>query len=216
MRESNTQSVKRFTKVAISILGIILIVTGIISGSYALVLLPEGKLECISFFVISVIALVIGICICFLVKEVPRYLAKTREMSVEEKVIHNIKTYMKKRKSRIVTCSVFLVFMIAISMFIMSMGNKLTETLTPEHFRLLAVAKLMVVHYLFGIFTGFIAFMLIDEFAGFTRNKHMLTLNMWERIQELENEVKELKAPKQVDGQQISDMDGGDSTSGVE
>ena len=201
MRQSNTQFVKRIMKIAISILGILLIVTGIISGSYALVLLPEGKLECIPFFVISVIALIIGICICFLVKEVPRYMAKTREMSVEEKVIHNIKTYMKKRKSRIVTCSVFLVFMIAISMFIMSMGNKLTETLTPEHFRLLAAAKLMIVHYLFGLFTGFIAFMILDEFAGFTRNKHRLTVSMWERIQQLENEVEELKGHTKADDQ---------------
>jgi hypothetical protein len=41
--------------------------------------------------------------------------------------------------------------------------------------------------------------MLIDEFAGFSRNKHMLTVNMWERIQELEDEVKELKAGTRED-----------------
>jgi len=36
---------------------------------------------------------------------------------------------------------------------------------------------------------------------------------MWERIQQLEDEVKELKAGVQVDGQEIVDVDGGDSTS---
>lgn len=215
MRETNKQFVKLFTKITLSILGILLIVTGIISGSYALVLLSEGKLECIPFFVISVLALITGILICYLLKEVPRYMAETSKMSVEEKVIHNIKTYMKKGKSRIVTCSVFLVIMIVVSMWMMSMGNKLAETLTPEHHRLLAVTKLMIVHYLFGLFLGFIAFMLINEFAGFTRNKHRLTVNMWERIQELENEVKELKVSKHAEEQQIAGMDGGGSASGA-
>lgn len=200
MREKTTQFIKRIMKIAISILGILLIVAGIISGSYALVLLTEGKLGCIPFGVVSVIALITGICICYLLKEVPRYLDETREMSVEEKVIHNIKTYMKKRKSRIVTCSVFLVFMIAISIWIILMGNKLTERMTQEHIKLLVAAKLLVVHYLFGIFMGLIAFKILDEFAGFTRNKHKLTVNMWERIRELESEVKELKAGRQVDG----------------
>jgi len=184
------------------ILGILLIVTGIISGSYALVLLTEGRLGCIPFGVVSVIALMTGICICYLLKEVPRYMAETCEMSVEEKVIHNIKTYMKKRKNRVVTCSVFLVFMIAIQIWFMSLGNKLTETMTGDHIEVLVAAKLLVVHYLFGIFMGFIAFVILDEIAGFTRNKHKLTLNMWERIQELENEVKELKENGLLEGEQ--------------
>ena len=81
------------------------------------------------------------------------------------------------------------------------MGNKLARTMTPEHIRLLAATKLMICHYLFGLFMGLIVFMLIDEFAGFTRNKHRLTLNMWERIGELENEVKELKDCTQENNQ---------------
>ena len=199
MRQTNAQFVKRIMKIAISILGILLIVTGILSGSYALVLISEGKVECIPFGVISILSLITGILICYLMKAVPRYMAETSEMSVEEKVIHNIKTYMKKGKSRIVTCSIFLVFMIAVSIINMSLGNKLTERMTQEHLILLAAAKLLIVHYLFGILMGFIAFMLINEFAGFTKNKHKLTLNMWERIQKLENEVKELKAGTQED-----------------
>ena len=201
MREKNTQFAKSIIKIALLILGILLIVTGIISGSYALVLLTEGKLGCIPFGVVSVIALMTGICICYLLKEVPRYMAETREMSMEEKFIHNIKIYMKKRKNRIVTCSVFLVFMIAIQIWFMSLGNKLTETMTGEQIEVLVAAKLLVVHYLFGIFMGFIAFMILDEIAGFTRNKHKLTVNMLKRIQEHENEIKELKAGTQVDGQ---------------
>jgi hypothetical protein len=84
--------------------------------------------------------------------------------------------------------------MVATSIWMISKGNKLAETMTTEHIRLLYLVKLIVGLHLFALYTGFMIFMLIDEFAGFTRNKHKLTLNMWERIQELEKEVKELKA----------------------
>jgi len=73
----------------------------------------------------------------------------------------------------------------------------------------------MISLHLFALYTGFIIAMLIMEFAGVTKDKHRLTLNMWERIQGLEDEVKELKACTQVDEQQIADVDGGDSTSGA-
>ena len=209
------QSITQLWKIVIFCLGGVLVITGIYLARRGIQLLrTEGILsDCIA---VSVITLAAGICIFILAFKLPSYLAKTRKMSKEEKVIHNIKTYMKHRKSRIVTCSIFLVIMLAISILIMSMGNKLARTMTTEHIRLLVAAKLMVCHYLFGIFTGFLAFMLIDEFAGFTKNKHRLTLNMWERIQELENDVKELKACAQVDIQQISDVDGGDTASGAE
>jgi MFS family permease len=211
MRQSNTQFMKRILKIAIFILGVLLIITGIISGAYAFILLQEGKSEGMPFVVMSLLALIIGICICVLVKEVPRYLAKTRKMSREEKVIENIKIYMKKGKSRIATLSIFLVVMITTSIWFMSMWNKLTETMTPAQFRLLAAAKLMVYNFYFGLFTGFIVYMLINEFAGFTKNKHRLTLNMWERIRELEREVKDLKTGTQPDAEHVAEPESGES-----
>ena len=210
MRQSITLFMKSILRIAIFSLGGLLAITGIMSGSYALVKLPDGASKFMPFVVIAVFSLPGGISLCFLAIKLPHYLVKYRKMSKEERVIENIKTYMKKGKSRIATCTIFLVVMIATSMWIMSMGNKLAETMTPEHIRLLAAAKLMVGHYLFGLFTGFIAFMLIDEFAGFTKNKHRLTLSMWERIQQLENEVKGLKAHTQADDRQIDGMDVGD------
>jgi len=53
--------------------------------------------------------------------------------------------------------------------------------------------------------------MIIIDISGIYRNKHKLTLSMWERIQQLENEVKELKAHTQADDQQIDGMNGGDT-----
>ena len=83
------------------------------------------------------------------------------------------------------------------------MVNKLAETMTPEHLRLLSAAMLMIYQWHFFLATGFIIGILIIEIAGVTKNKHRLTLSMWEMIQQLENEVKELKDSTQVDGQQI-------------
>lgn len=211
MRHSKTQFMKRIFKVAIFILGVLLVITGIISGSYALVLLPDGKSEYMPFVVISLLALIIGIYICVLAMEVPRYLAKTRKMSREEKVIENIKTYMKKGKSRIAAFTFLLVLTASTLIWIISLANKFSKTITPENIRLLNLFKLVVQEWHFALFTGFFIAMLIIEFAGFTKNKHRLTLCMWEKIQQLENEVKELKTHTQTDVRQVDEINGGDT-----
>jgi len=166
------------------------------------------------------------------------YFVKSRKMTKEERVIENIKKYLKQGKSRIAMFTFLLIFMLSFTIWVLWQEKKLNEKVTPENIRLLASferpqrelpilfsrfyilaglkAKLITHEIYFGSLTGFIIGMLILEIAGVTKNKHRLTLNMWERIQELENEVKELKVPNQVDGQQIADMDGGDITSGAE
>ena len=172
-------------------------------GLCFLVQLPDDLSKYLPYFVLAVLTLSVGLYLCFLVIKPMRYFVKSRKMSKEEKVIHNIKTYMKQRKSRIAGFTFFLIFMVSISIWMMSMGNKLARTMTPENIRLLNLAKLIVYQWHFSLVTGFIIAMLIIEIAGVTKDKHSLTLNMWERIQQLENEVKELKDSTQVDGQQI-------------
>jgi hypothetical protein len=54
--------------------------------------------------------------------------------------------------------------------------------------------------------------MLINEFAGLTRNKHKLTLYMLQTIKQLENEVKELKAHTASNDQQVDRIDGVDKS----
>ena len=201
MRETNKQFVKRFTKIAISILGILLIVTGIISGSYALVQLPDGISWYIPYVIISILTLPAGIYLCFGPIKLPQYLVRFSKISKEEKAIKNIKKHIKQGKGRIVAFTILLVFMIAASMWIKSVGMKHARTMTLEHIRLLYLVKVMISLNTFALFTGFIIVFLILEIAGLTKDKHRLTVSMWERIRQLEEEVKELKTPKQADGQ---------------
>ena len=58
-----------------------------------------------------------------------------------------------------------------------------------------------VITHWFAAFTGGVLVGCINGITGFTRNKHKLTVNMWERIQELENEVKELKGKGLLEGE---------------
>jgi len=216
MRESK----KNILKIAVcSIVGVFTIF-GIVFGLSFLNM--DGLTKYLPYFFGVVLTLSVGLALYFLSIKPMRYFIKSRnfiksrKMSKEEKVIHNIKTYMKQRKSRISGMTFILIFFVSIGIWMMLMGNKLAQTMTPEHYRVLDLTKLMIYQWHFFLFTGFIIGTLIMEIAGVTKDKHRLTLNMWERIQELEKEVKGLKKQAQADSQQIADVDGGDSASGVE
>lgn len=226
MRKSITQFIKRILRIAIFSLGGLLTIIGIISGSYALVQLPDGASKFMPCVVSALFILPAGIYLCFLAIKVPHYLAESRKMSKEERVIKNIKTYTKKGKSRIAAFTFLLIFMVSILIWTLWQEKKLNETINPEKIRLMASferpqrelpvlfsrfyilagskAKLIVYECYFGLFTGFVIAMLIIEISGLTKNKHKLTLCMWERIQQLENEVKGLKAHTQADSQRHS------------
>ena len=193
MRQLTTKIMKSIFRIAICSIGGVLTIFGIMFGLCFLVQLPDDLSKYLPYFFLAVLTLSVGLSLCFLVIKPMRYFVKSRKMSKEEKVIHNIKTYMKQRKSRIAGITFLLIFMVSISIWMMSMGNKLARTMTPEHFRVLDLAKLMIYQWHFFLATGFIIGILIIEIAGVTKEKHMLTLSMWERIQQLENEVKELK-----------------------
>ena len=113
-----------------------------------------------------------------------------------------------------------IIFVVVLHIFVLILiylrGSELSKIITSEDIRLLNLVKLLILGCFFLGLTGHLIGALIIEISGLRRNKHMLTLSMWERIQELENDVKELKAGTQVDGQQISDVDGGGSASGAE
>ena len=203
MRQLTTKIMKSIFRIAIFSIGGLITIFGIMCGLCFLVQIPDDLSKYLPYFFFAVLTLSVGLSLCFLLIKPMRYFVKSRKMSKEEKVIHNIKTYMKQRKSRIAGFTFFLIFMVSISIWMMSMGNKLAGTMTPEHFRVLALAMLMIYQWHFFLATGFIIGILIIEIAGVTKNKHRLTLSMWEMIQQLENEVKELKDSTQVDGQQI-------------
>ncbi len=193
MRQSNIQLMKRVARIAICSIGGVLTIFGIMFGICFFVQLPDDLSKYLLYFFVAVLALSVGFSLYFLSIKPMRYFVKSRKMSKEEKVIHNIKTYMKQQKSRIAGFTFFLIFIVSSSIWMMSMGNKLARTMTPEHFRVLDLAKLMIYQWHFFLATGFIIGILIIEIAGVTKDKHRLTLNMWERIKQLENEVKELK-----------------------
>ncbi len=211
MRQLTTKIMKSIFRIAICSIGGVLTIFGIMFGLCFLVQLPDDLSKYLPYLFFAVLILSVGLSLCFLVIKPMRYFVKSRKMSKEEKVIHNIKIYMKQRKSRIAGFTFFLIFIVSSSIWMMSMGNKLARTMTPENIRLLNLAKLIVYQWHFSLVTGFIIAMLIIEISGLTKNKHRLTLSMWERIQQLENEVKELKAHTQADDQQIDGMDGGDA-----
>ena len=209
MRQLTTKIMKSIFRIAICSIGGVLTIFGIMFGLCFLVQLPDDLSKYLPYFFLAVLTLSVGLSLCFLVIKPMRYFVKSRKMSKEEKVIHNIKTYMKQRKSRIAGITFLLIFMVSTSIWMMSMGNKLARTMTAEHFRVLDLSKLMVYQWHFLLATGFIIGMLITEIAGATKDKHRLTINMWERIQQLESEVKGLKTHTQADDQQIDGMDGG-------
>ena len=194
MRQLTTKIMKSIFRIAICSIGGVLTIFGIMFGLCFLVQIPDDLSKYLLYFFLAVLTLSVGFSLYFLVIKPMRYFfVKSRKMSREEKIIHNIKIHMKQRNSRIAGITFFLIFIVSISIWMMSMGNKLARTMTPEHFRVLDLAKLMIYQWHFFLATGFIIGILIIEIAGVTKEKHMLTLNMLERIRQLEKEVKELK-----------------------
>ncbi len=199
--------IKWALRIAVFILGGLLTIIGIVSGSYALVQLTDGASEFMPFVVISVIALPVGIYICFLAIKVPRYLAESRKMSKEERVIENIRTYMKKRKQIVAALTFLLVMTLSFLIWTLWNSKKLDAMITPKQIRTMASfdnpehelpilfsrfyvlsklrAELILRGFLFSVSTGFIIAMLIIEISGLNRDRHRLTLSMWERIQQL-------------------------------
>jgi len=211
MKEITIKIKKSIFRIAICSIGGVFAIFGIVFGLSFLIRIPDDLTKYMPFFFGAVLILSVGFSLYFMSIKPMRYFVKSRKMSREEKMIHNIKIYLKLRKSRIAGITFFLIFMVSTLIWMMSMGDKLASTMTEEHFRVLDLSMFWIVRWHFFLATGFITGILIVEIAGVTKEKHMLTLNMWERIQELENKVKELKIHTQADDRQIDGMDGGDA-----
>jgi hypothetical protein len=159
---------------------------------------------------------------------------ESHKMSEEERTINKLERYIRQRNRHIVAASLLLVVMVSASIYILSLEYKLNKMMAPNQIKKMATfkypehelpilfyrfyvsagakAKFIVDELYFGTLTGLVIFMLINEFAGFTRNKHKLTLSMWQTIKQLENEVKELKAHTPANDQQVDRIDRADKS----
>ena len=178
--------------------------------------LSEGVSKFMPYVLIAWCALSCGIGLSILAVKLPKYLAESRKLSKEEKVVRNLDRYMRQRNWHIASFTLLLILFLIGSMFTFWREHKTNKMATPEQIRSRASfenpkyelpillshsyilsaskAKAIVYKLYFGSLIGFVLAMLFNEFAGFTKNKHRLTLTMWQTIKRLESEVKELKA----------------------
>ena len=127
---------------------------------------------------------------------------KTQKLSSEEKAIENIKMYLRHNRKRQISVAIFKFVLIALMLIgIIIFEIIFTKEISTENMELVGLVHLIVFRYVILLATGALLVEFSNEITGFTRNKQLLTLNMWERIQELEDEVKELKAGTQAEGQ---------------
>ena len=212
MRQLIAKITKSMLRIAICSFGGLLIILGILLGLGALLQIPEDVSNYIPYGVLAIVILSIGLYLCFLVIKPMRYFVKSRKMTKEEKAIENIKKCIKGRKSEIAVVTFFLVLVGSLLIWNIIMEIELTKEISTENIKLAALIHLIGFHYLGVLFICFLILALANEISSFKRNKHMLTLNMWERIQGLENEVKGLKAHMQDDYQDIKKPNPGENS----
>jgi hypothetical protein len=190
----------------LAMLGILLLIATLIPGS-------ADKGEPIWGVVIATFLLAGGMAVCTLAPKVPHPAASMQTMSPEEKMVQNIRDFPKKHRSRIGALAVLSATMLCGLLFTLWQGRKLDAMVTPELFRLTdasgnaddvlstqlssvyvlagAKAKVLLHTYWFAAWTGFCIGALTIEVGGLT--KPGLTLAMWERIERLEREIKDLQ-----------------------
>jgi hypothetical protein len=158
----------------------------------------------------------------------------SRKISEEERTIKNLERYIRQRNRYIVAASLLLVIMVSASIYILWLEDKLNKMMAPNQVKRMSIfenpehelpilfsrfyvlagakAKLIVDELYFGTLTGLVIFMLINELAGFTRNKHKLTFYMWQTIKQLESEVKDLKSHTVPNDRKVDDFDREDTS----
>lgn len=190
----------------LAVFGILMLIAALIPGSI-------DKGESIWGVVIATFLLVGGMAICALAPKAPHPAVSVQMMSREERLVQNVRDHMKKRMSRIGALGVLLVTMLCGLVFAVWQGKKLDAMVTPQLFRstdasggadeLLstqlssiyvlagAKAKILLHTYWFAAWTGFCIGAIIIEAGGLTKPE--LTLAMWERMERLEREIKDLQ-----------------------
>jgi len=166
MRELTTKIMKSMLRIAVCSIGGVLSIIGILSGSYALVQLPDGASKYMPCVVICLLTLPVGLYLCYLVIKPNLYFIKSRNMTKEERVIENIKTYMKKGKSRIAASAFVLIVTISFLILLVCQEKKLTGSIMYENTRLISLVKLIVFEHFFLGLTGLLGGTLIIEISG--------------------------------------------------
>lgn len=211
---------------ALAIIGLVIIVGSIVQT-------PYERSEFIFAFAMGVLWLIVGVGMCFLAPMLIKPSPDLSGMSREEKTIENIKEAVKIRKLCIVGWIVFLAFVLWYLMATVRQIKELDAETTPEQIvstasfdnpehelpilfsRFYTLAKsraeLIFGKWLMGMCAVFLIIMLIIDIGGFRSNRYRLTISMWERIQELEKEVRELKTRAQPDAQDVAEPESGQS-----
>jgi hypothetical protein len=214
-------------------LGVFFTVMGLLAIVADVAHIPYESNESFFFFAIGVLWFIAGVGMCFLALMFPRPPADSRGMSKEEGTIENLKDIEGQRKFFIAACVVSLAIVLSSLTAGVRQIKELDAVTTPEQItstasfdnpkhelpilfsQLYTLAKSRV-ELIFGewlaiIFAGVITGVLIIEIGGFISNRHGLTISMWERIQQLEKEVKELKDVTQPDAQDIAEPESGET-----
>lgn len=202
MNESNQSYLKRFLRIGTCGLGWLCTILGFLLAMHALSLIPAGVSRFLPFVFMSASTLTAGIYLLSIWWQKP--LAEWRKLSEEERAIRDFRQYIMQCNHRIVSSSFLLIFMVSGSVFLFWQEWRIDQVADMEnlsHFYYMAAAKAKVMYYglFFGVLTGCSICTLLNDIFGFTRNKLKLTLTMWERIKQLEDEVKTLKAHAQAD-----------------
>jgi hypothetical protein len=204
---------KAILRIAIFSVGGLLAVVGVLMLIAALIPGSADKAEPIWGVVIAPFLLVAGIAVCALAPRARRPATSAQTMSREERLVQDIRDHMKKRWSLIGLCAVSSLVMLSCSAFAWWQGTKLDAMVTPELFHptdavgivhglvptqlssVYALAgartRFLLKTHLFAAYAGIFLAALIIESAGLTRQE--LTLAMWERIQRLEDQIKDLQ-----------------------
>ena len=99
MRQLIAKITKSMLRIAICSFGGLLIILGILLGLGALLQIPEDVSNYIPYGVLAIVILSIGLYLCFLVIKPMRYFVKSHKMSREERLIENLKRYLRQRKN---------------------------------------------------------------------------------------------------------------------
>ncbi len=213
MRETNTKIKKSVFRILIFIIGGVFTIIGILFEIFTLVKMPGDAFTIMPYFVLAILIMSVGLYLCFYTIKQANYSNKLHKMSIEENIIGHIKKSTRhSKKSEILVVTIFLLISTTMLISILIIEIQVTKTISTQNMKLVGLIHLAGFQYMAAIFSGALFAALTNEISGFSRrNKHKLTLSMWKRIGELEDELKELKAGTQAEGQQKSDVNGEDT-----
>jgi hypothetical protein len=233
MRKSLTLFLKWVLMIPFFCLGVFFAVMGILAIMAAASEPPDDRSEFIFLAAIGVLWLIAGVGICFLAPMFPQLPAHSRRLSKEERTIENLRQFVKDRKFIIAGCVVFLAFVLWYLIVAVWKIKDLDALTTPDRItstasfdanyelpilfsRFYTLAKSraewILCEWLMGICAVFLITVLVIEIRGYRNNRHRLTISMWESIQQLEVQVRELKTVKQPDAEHVTDPDSGEDT----